>query len=685
MEQQRDLFFESDNGKILKVVETSFIQERRMTFDELFDGFDEMFAVTYSSDVSMMNKLFYKFNYSEVIFGWPKVFSKEQRTLFDIPNSILKYYGKNKNLRQIAEFLSEGKVKFLTLHDLKAHSKLYILRSGNKHRIITGSANMSTPAMYGVQREIINYDESDAAYDYYMSRYTELLSHSGEINKNILLNLHTKKVESIDQAIADADVKDLIGTNKVVIIEGVESFIDDNNDLPVAVLDPDARKMSKKDVEGLFGKRELSSEGRSKIIILPEQLVQQKKLIVSNKEKSADYDLPIIEIDYMTNEIILNHEIINSVPPKELIRSDINCIEEYFKGLQHLKGDINRTINDYWKFLCWYLSTPFIARLRLVASRKGYDVYHRLNCVGVLYGLSNAGKTNFCRFVTKMMDGKYRLGLSVSDFTPAKINQFRSCKNGFPIFFEDADPGNKWTQVENQIVKDDTFGVSDGWDLYPCVVVCMNKANSFKVESKKRCISFRIDAGFESEYEYENSGNFHKKVFSISNNFYKYYLIKMIEEVTSIETAMIDGCKDFEYNISVVSSKVIVSIIKETLGYQPEFMYELSGKEDFVSDKVSYQAGINTLLQTIALNNESFYIKERENKLIFTETSLSFNNPPQIKFLRQELPIGWRTMDNSQIPNVLVINLDKVKETGISLRKIRKDSWIERLKDRILK
>lgn len=679
MPEQGSLFSNSDN-RFLSVVETAFVQQRRMTFDDLFDGFDNLYAVTYSSDVSLMNKLFNKFKYSEVIFGYPKVISKEQKSLFDVPTQVLKYLGSNKNIRNIASLLDEGKLRMLSLLDFKSHAKQYILTSSDgRHRVITGSANMSTAAMYGVQAENFIMDESDLAYNYYFNRHHQLLEHSGEISKNIFINIYSNKVKNVEQALEIADYSEIIGTNKAIVIENVEDTSFSNNPSPIALITSSIKGMGKKEVDNILGRLEKSSTG-NKIIILPEQLITQKRLIFTQKQNKDDFLIPSIDIDYTHHELRLNDELLQFPPHSSDILSDIDCIVDYFNGLHTIKGNVDKTVRDFWKFMCWYLASPFISRLRHVALCQGYEIYNRLNNVGVMYGNANAGKTKLCIFLTKLMSGQLCTGVPMSMFTPTKINDLRLRRNGFPLFFEDVDSGGSWSAVENKIVKDDNWGKLSKLDLYPCLIVCMNKTNAFNSESKKRCLSFRLESGFDGEDTYKNSFNFNEKISKIKNNFYKLFLLRMFDEVAQIESDMIDGKTNIEYNLAVVASKIIVEIVREYNIVVPDFMYILDGVKDFAGNDVMYASGIDTLSQLIELCPSDFLVNNKKNQLIYNP---SISERHQISFLRKELPYAWRTMDKAQMSKTLILDLDQVVKKGINIKDIKvnnNNSFVKRIR-----
>ena len=99
---QKGLFDDTEENKsLLHVVRTQFICEERKTWEELFEGYDKLYALTYSTDCRFMKKLFQKFEYSEVIFGFPNVLNKETQSFFDVPLSVIKYFGRNKNIKNI--------------------------------------------------------------------------------------------------------------------------------------------------------------------------------------------------------------------------------------------------------------------------------------------------------------------------------------------------------------------------------------------------------------------------------------------------------------------------------------------------------------------------------------------------------------------------------------------------------
>ena len=65
--EQMTLFDLTDNpveqAEKLAVVKASFVAEEKRTWQELFDGFDELYAITYSSGLAFTSKILQRFSY----------------------------------------------------------------------------------------------------------------------------------------------------------------------------------------------------------------------------------------------------------------------------------------------------------------------------------------------------------------------------------------------------------------------------------------------------------------------------------------------------------------------------------------------------------------------------------------------------------------------------------------------
>lgn len=65
---------EFDVTKRLQVVKSQFIEAQSVSWQDLFEGFDEIYAITFSSGIQFMMQLLNRFEYAEVIFDQNREF-----------------------------------------------------------------------------------------------------------------------------------------------------------------------------------------------------------------------------------------------------------------------------------------------------------------------------------------------------------------------------------------------------------------------------------------------------------------------------------------------------------------------------------------------------------------------------------------------------------------------------------
>ncbi|MCL1880938.1 MAG: hypothetical protein FWF76_02035 [Oscillospiraceae bacterium] len=74
-QEQLSLTDSTDTKGNLDVVKAEFIETESLTWEQLFDGFDTLYAITYSSGVDFICKVLKKFDKAEIIFGYDEVMS----------------------------------------------------------------------------------------------------------------------------------------------------------------------------------------------------------------------------------------------------------------------------------------------------------------------------------------------------------------------------------------------------------------------------------------------------------------------------------------------------------------------------------------------------------------------------------------------------------------------------------
>lgn len=159
----------SISTQTLKVVKAVYTDTVETNWEDLFDGFDRLYAITFSSGIEFVNKVINKFSYAEVVFGCEKIIANDIAAIMSVQIDSVQRLAKSKSAGNLANRLNDGSLQLYVSRDTKSHEKIFILESADhKHvRVITGSANMSASAFYGIQRENIVCFDDEAAFAHY--------------------------------------------------------------------------------------------------------------------------------------------------------------------------------------------------------------------------------------------------------------------------------------------------------------------------------------------------------------------------------------------------------------------------------------------------------------------------------------------------------------------------------------
>ena len=178
--EQLSLFDENEDNNTahlgnLNVVRLEFLEGHSTSWQELFTGYDELHAITYSSGIGFIAKLINLFENAEIIFGCEQVISYAVNEVMAFQTALIERVRLSKSKDILIDRIKNGTLKLLVTHGKLSHEKIYLLSSKDgKKRVIMGSANMSEQAFSGHQRENISYMDGEEAYEWYMSIYETL-------------------------------------------------------------------------------------------------------------------------------------------------------------------------------------------------------------------------------------------------------------------------------------------------------------------------------------------------------------------------------------------------------------------------------------------------------------------------------------------------------------------------------
>ena len=639
--------FDDDNemsvsGNQLRVVKMDFIGPEETNWEELFNGFDEIHAITYTSGIGFINNLISKFAEAEIIIGCEQKMSFSLEEIFAYQSEVLETLRKEtaKSSEIIKAKIDEGTLRLYVANKRISHEKIYCLstKDGLKKRVIFGSANMSLAAFSGIQRENISYCDGDGAYDYYLSVFEDLKEDStDEITKKAY------EIANIDENIDSLPISETVKAKKVYL---VERETDQNNqvDFQLRV----SRTVEK--IKALMPKEE-KKKGKKQLFVTPERIQRIKKRIVENNKREEDLrsECPKLVIDIDSQNAKLNDTVLDLNPPKEDVKNDVDLFLKYMDGYSQFHGDVDSMKNRYFEFANWFFCSPFMAGMRDMAARYDqnklpYPVF------GLLYGKSKAGKTSFLETLLKMMIGQ-KPKMSAPEFTRKTIAALKSEACGAPIIVDDL-TNTRFNQHAIETIKDDDYGVANHLTHYPAVVISANEdVKAVSPEIIRRTVICRVEAGLTNT-EVMKSSIVRQVQHNVGTAFYREYLKRMLENLPELIDQIKDDDIDNAPDILKLSSEILVEIISENVKDVTDYVRELS-LENYFSEHVTGKYVITTIKKAWKISKDNFTISEKTNELRY-----SAGNNFDADRIMKELP---ENLEAHKTRDVIVMNLEEAR------------------------
>ena len=320
---------------------------------------------------------------------------------------------------------------------------------------------------------------------------------------------------------------------------------------------------------------------------------------------------------------------------------------------------------DYFKYMTWYLATPFMAYLRYFASRNNYDT-KLFPMYGVIYGDSNGGKTTFIKFLVKLMCGETVKMNTTEDFTATRIDGLKRVCEGLPLNIDDLAK----TQFQNhseRVIKNDEWGISDRLVNYPAVSITSNKITSLTKDLSKRAIICRIGAKIDNERGAKNSKRVNESMSELTTAFYGEYVRRMLVCIDEMTTEMRENANGKEYfpDIFHASSSVIADIF-EACGIDLPDYVRILYYNDYMGDESIGRAAIEKIELAWQADPSKFRVDKKQNRLIYSY-------PPdgpwyELKYIADELPNSLEAEISGG--NQLIMNYEQAQELfGIKFRR----------------
>ena len=632
----------------IDVVKLSYISAEPMTWQELFDGYNELHAITFSSGINFVYALLDMFNHVEIIFGNEAVMSYSMQEIMAYQSLLLqRMRDKVGEARQkLLDRIDDESLRLFVARKQLSHEKIYLLKSSDgKKRVIMGSANMSYNAFGGIQRENICCIDDASAYDWYMDCFNELKDGStDEISKKAFINADA--CENID----DLPIAETVKIRRAIV---VESTGDVSADVQFVL---DTQKLSK-ELAPIVPKPDKKT---GTTIIVPEIITRIRRNradeVVKEKELRSEY--PQLNVDVAEHKVSLNGEKLDLSPANSEIADDVALFLKYMEGYNKFHGDYAGMQYRYFEFANWFFCSPFMATMRDMAARFDqnklpYPVF------GLVYGQSKAGKTSFLETLLKMMIGQ-KPKVSAPDFTRSSIENLKHVVQGAPIIVDDLTQ-TRFSQHAIETIKNDDFGVSEHMTNYSAVVISANEdVKAVAPEVIRRTVICRVEAGLTNT-EVMKSNIVRTVQQKIGTAFYREYLRQMLDIIPDLIEEMKDDEAESAPDILAVSSQVIVRIISQHSDNVPSYIRELS-LEDYFSEHVTGKHAKNSIINAWKTSPKSFVVQKKTNELRYNA-----GQTYEADRLMKELP---ETLEARKSREWVVMNLEEAKEFfGIDFKK----------------
>lgn len=630
----------------LDVVKLKYESCESLTWQKLFSGFDDLYAITYSSGIGFVCKLLDRFEQTEIIFGCEDVMDYSMQSIMAYQCKLIERM-RNGAYKKLSDRVENGTLHLYVARDVLSHEKIYLLsaKDGRK-RVVMGSANMSASAFEGRQRENICYMDGDEAFDWYMECYQTLKEKStDEIGKSSILCADDG--EHLDEL----PIAKTVRVKKAVVIQPVSEeqkekvrFALDVKGLAVK-FKPCVPKPDKK------GKIMLSPD---KVRIIRKRMVESKTL---EKEQRSEY--PQLDVELDEGCVTLNDQRLDLMPSKAEVEKDVELFLRYMDGYEKFHGDHAGMQLRYYEFANWFFCSPFMACMRDMAVRYNqntlpYPVF------GLVYGQSKAGKTSFLETLLKMMIGQ-KTKISAPDFTRSSIDSLKQTVHGAPIIVDDL-TNDRFKQHAIETIKNDDFGIAEHLVNYPAVVISANEdVKAVASEVIRRTVICRVQAGLTNT-EVMSSNIVRTVQREIGTAFYREYLRRMLDLVPELLEQMKDDEQDSAPDILKTSSQVLMEIFEEYGPEKlPEYIRTLS-LEDYFSEKVTGGYAIKIIRDAWKTSRDSFEIYPRANELCYN-AGVNYEADRILK----ELP---ETLEVRKSRDCLVMNLEEAQKFfGITFKK----------------
>ena len=603
-----------------KVYHVEFKEIGYNSVEELFFGFNDIRAITFSYDVKFINKIMNMFDYGEIILGGRFITRRDSdlhkltseayllaaaMTLSEMAADAVR------NEKDLVKMVSEGALLIRSPKYVIDHRKIYLLKSNDgRTRVIKGSANMSSRAWSGDQLETYEVDDTYEAYEAYMEDFETAWELSSDIPEDVIGSVKTDNPEKDIPVIKDA-----IKTQKTIVLKEPEDNAEVYERIKYTI---DAEKIMARN-KVLVSDIKTNSKSKNGYVEIIPSFIQKIRANVNKLKrkkiaiKEIEEDYPKLTFNYNTREAFMNGKPLDLNPKEKDIKKDIELLFEAFTNYKKdFVGNVDKIRDSHYKLLNLLFSSPFHAKLRCVADIKNIPTSSLPLYTLIASRGSNTGKTFMTEFILKLMTNMELKPFSVNTATTANIDAMLELYKGVPIFVDEID-GRYYGRLKEKIKNSRQCEIMQR-EEQPMLIFASNSVSDPEEPERKRMPFLRYNSGLKKSIDPVSYDGISKNLKAkATNSLYREYLRRVLEEVDKLINYMIESeniADGYYPDMMAISSKILRNIFTD-FGYEiPDYARELSWNDDFsYHAKYIYKDALEGIRKLWKNEPKSFIIK----------------------------------------------------------------------------
>lgn len=603
----------------ITIVKAQFDTSENLSYLDLFEGYDEIYAVNYVHNLDFLIDLLPRFQKAEYILGNPGLITATLENTCAMQIEALQNIYKNERLAEIAKRAAEGSLHLYLADAPLFLEKVFCLKNTKGDvRVIIGSGNMNQQAGNSDRNAQVVCFDGEKAYNYYMSCFEQFKQqYAAKIAQEALTPTHDdmkllenmpiwKKAAQDEEHIYPVDSRTAVSSLEMYagdIKRAANYFVD----LPKA-----------------------DRKGQAKITRDKIDVIKQKTLDnIQVRRAKFEKFMPQLVIEPEAGRAFYNEREYDLRPSRSDIKQDAETYLSYMAGFDSAvpQQNVKSMKEEYFKLMAWCFLSPFLARIRTtIREATVTDEVFTYPIVALLCGQSNAGKTIYVSLLMKMMtDSALYKAFGQNNFTKTRVDSLLSSIKGLPILIDDItqsqftnNSGNIIKQ-EERIIREDK---PENLNYYPAILLTANKElNSLKNELTKRMIVFHVNASWNNEVTRQSKSPCSQLIQKMRSALYSEYLRRIIPHINRYLSEMNDlGASSLD--LYRISSEVLIEIFQDSGAEIPSYMRVMTMKDYFDSKAVN-DIMIKYFQHQYKLNRNFFEVLKKNNQLVFEDKSTS--------------------------------------------------------------